>query len=261
MLSDEEKKLRVKDVKDIPFNRAILDKNREWVMFRSNNVYRMIVLIAMIVQFLADICCLFLSFIRGIWTSWAINPLLIILACFGIFGASRVEPISLFIHAIGCYVGLLIIVIGCADNYAEYSDAVVWAMHAPGVVDLVCALLTTFMASSIVQCCCCGGCCGLHRVNRSTNENLAPANLEEGRGGAEAEADAAAATTTTTSTPGAANHRADSVVSSSSASTDDGDVEMQNAANMSEEKVVENGVNIDELDDDAKMALQAKQLK
>jgi len=255
MLSDEEKKLRVKAVKDIPFNRFVLSKNRAWPMFRANNYYRMIVLTAMVLQFLADICCLFLSFIRGIWTSWAINPLLIILACFGVFGAIRVEPVSLFIHAIGCYIGLFIIIIGCTDNYVEYSEAIVWALHAPGVIDLICALMTTFMAASIVRCGCCGTCCCLHSADDPANDNVSPYAVEEG------DAHAAAAPTTTTSSANPSQPAVQRVASGSvsSESSAEGGVEMQQAAQMGDRANNGGEVNFDELDDEAKMAALQKQ--
>jgi len=227
MLSDEQKKYRVKSSSDIPLNRCVLDKNREWVMYRSNNYYRMVVFTTMALQFVADICCLMLSFVRGLWTSWAINPLLIILACFGFFGAVRVEPISLLIHAIGCYIGLLIIIIGCADNYARFGDAIVWAMHAPGVVDLVCALMTTIMAASITHCGC-GACCLHSQGSRDLEEGNRPS------------ASAAPANNQPVS------------------SADANGVEMEQP--QSRNAPNDDDVNFDELDDDAKIAaLQKKQ--
>jgi len=262
MLSDEEKKLRVKDRKDIPFHRFILERNRNWAVFRVNNNYRFVVIIAMALQFFADICCLMLSFVRGLWTSYAINPLLIILSCFGMFGAIRIEPVSLFIHAIGCYIGLFIIVVGCAEvNANDSSAAIVWALHAPGVMDLICALLTTFMASSIVTRCCCYGCCGLHRMGPNDDSACA---VEEGHGNAAnvaaepaaapEQAAPAPAPTTTTTPSGPANHAPDSQVSSSSSSSSvssrDGDVEMKPSAGVAGN----NAENFSELDDDAKMA-------
>jgi len=250
MLSDEEKKIRVKKESDIPFRRVILRKNMSWVMFRSNNYYRAAVLVLMIIQFIADIACLCLSSVRGIWTSWAINPILIICACFGLFGTIRIEPISLFIHAIGCYVGLFIIFVGCLEvTVRDSSQAVedslqkgiVWALHAPGILDLICALLTTFMAASLIRCCgfcnCCSHCCCLRRADDDRNNNVSPSSMEEGNSRESVHANT--------------NEPAPPTTSSDNA-------EAKDAATINSKDT--NEENFDDLDDEAKMlALQKKQ--
>ena len=180
MLSDDEKAKRVKKDGDIPLRRAVRAKMMDWARFRANNTSRFVGVCGMVIQVLADICCLLLSFVRGSWMSWAVNPLLILLACFGIFGALRVEPVSLFIHSIGCYIGLLIIVIGCGVDYAKNKESVVFAIHAPGVVDLICAFLTLFMAVSIVGCGCCGRCLCLNTMPRGDDGENAPGNANAG---------------------------------------------------------------------------------
>jgi len=236
MLSDEEKKLRVKKEKDVPLLRFVLAKRRDWVMFRKNNVYRQIVLFVMVIQFFADICCLLLSFVRGIWTSWAINPLLIVLACFGAFGAVRVEPVSLFIHAFGCFIGLLIIVIGCTVIQVDEGEPIVWALHAPGIMDLICAVLTAIMGASLIRCGCCHNCCCLHQDY--SNDNDAPARVEQGNAG-----NAGTASSPSENQP---------------SSADSHSVEMEPAAAMCNEPAEDE--NFDDLDDEAKMlALQKKQ--